>query len=50
MKTVLFQVVVNKLATKFTFDQTQKSELVDKMVELQKEFPKSTVTFLTVDL
>ena len=50
MKTKLFQVVVNNLATKFVFDLTQKVELVDKMVELQKEMPQSKVTFLKVEL
>ena len=50
MKTKLFQVVVNNLATKFVFNLTQKVELVDKMVELQKEMPRAKVTFLKVEL
>lgn len=44
----LFQVVLDGKATKFTFDD--KVELVDKMVELQQQFPKARVTFLVVDL
>jgi hypothetical protein len=44
----LFQVVLDGKATKFTF--TDKVELVDKMVELQEQFPKAKVTFLVVDL
>jgi hypothetical protein len=46
----IFQIVVNNLATKFTFSFSEKSKLVDKMVELQKAFPKSKVTFLKIDL
>jgi hypothetical protein len=46
----LFQVVLDGTATRFTFDKTQKVELVDKMVELQEQFPKAKVTFLTVNL
>jgi hypothetical protein len=46
----LFQIVVNNLATKFTFSFSEKSKLVDKMVELQNEFPKSKVTFLKIEL
>ena len=49
MKTKLFQVVVNNLATKFVFDLTQKVELVDKMVELQKG-THDVVTFLKINL
>ena len=45
-----FQIVVNKLATKFIFSESEKSKLIDKMAELQKEFPKSTVTFLTINI
>ena len=44
----LFQIVLDGTATKFTF--TDKVELVDKMVELQEQFPKAKVTFLVVDL
>lgn len=46
----LFQVVLDGTATRFTFDKTQKVELIDKMVKLQKQFPKAKVTFLTVNL
>ena len=46
----LFQVVLDGTATRFTFDRTEKVQLVDKMVELQKQFPKAKVTFLTIDL
>jgi len=48
--TRLFQVVLDGKATKFTFDQTDKVKLVDKMVELQEQFPKAKVTFLTFDI
>jgi hypothetical protein len=46
----LFQIVVNNLATKFTFSFSEKSKLVDKMVSLQNEMPKAKVTFLKIDL
>ena len=46
----LFQVVLDGTATKFNFDRTEKVQLVDKMVELQKQFPKAKVTFLTINL
>ena len=46
----LFQIVVNNLATKFTFSFSEKSKLVDKMVELQEEFPQSKITFLKIEL
>ena len=48
--TRLFQVVLDGTATGFTFDRTEKVKLVDKMVELQEQFPNASVTFLTVDL
>ena len=48
--TRLFQVVLDGTATEFTFDRTEKVKLVDKMVELQEQFPKSKVTFLKIDL
>lgn len=50
MKTKLFQIVVNHLATKYIFDLTQKEELVDKMIELQKQYPLSKITFLTIEI
>jgi len=50
MKTRLFQVVLDGTATRFTFDKTQKVQLVDKIVELQEQFPNAKVTFLIVDL
>tara|TARA_Y100000004_G_C8947610_1_gene427021 strand:+ start:721 stop:870 length:150 start_codon:yes stop_codon:yes gene_type:complete len=46
----VFQIVINKLATKFIFSESEKSKLIDKMVELQKEFPKSAITFLTINI
>ena len=46
----VFQIVVNNLATKFTFGNSEKDELVNKMVELQEEFPKSKITFLKNEL
>ena len=47
MKT-LFQIVINHQATKFVF--TDRLELIDKMIELQKSFITDTVTFLIIEL
>jgi hypothetical protein len=47
---IIFQIVVNNLATKFNFSFSEKSKLVDKMVELQNQFPKSKITFLKIEL
>ena len=46
----VFQIVVNNLATKFTFSNSEKEELANKMVELQKEFPMAKITFLKNEL
>ena len=46
----IFQVVLDGTATRFNFSIKEKSELVDKMRELQKQFTESVVTFLEIDL
>ena len=45
----LLQIVVNNLATKFTFSFSEKEKMVDKMIELQNEFRMAKITFLIIE-
>ena len=44
----MFQIVIDDIFTKHTFSLEGGIKLVEKMVELQKKFPKSTITFITI--
>ena len=44
----IFQIVIDGTATKYTFSLEGGIKLVEKMVELQLELPKSTITFITI--
>jgi len=46
----IYQIVVNKLATKFIFSSLEKTELINKIEKLQTEFPKSEITFITIEI
>ena len=46
----IYQIVVNKLATKFIFSNSEKTELITKIEKLQTEFPKSEITFITIEI
>ena len=46
----IFQIVIDGTATKYTFSLEGGINLVEKMVELQDEFPKSVITFITITL
>ena len=44
----IFQIVIDGTATNHTFSREGAISLVEKMVELQEELPKSTITFITI--
>jgi len=44
----LFQIVINGQATRFVF--SDKVQLVDKMIDLQKSFEQGSITFLIIEL
>ena len=46
----IFQIVIDGTATNHTFSREGAISLVEKMVELQEELPKSTITFITITL
>jgi hypothetical protein len=46
----MFQIVIDDIFTKHTFSLEGGIKLVEKMVQLQKKFPKSTITFITITL
>ena len=50
MKTVLFQVTIDKCATIFTFNRSEKLALINKIIELKKENSKWVVDFLIINL
>jgi hypothetical protein len=50
MKIIIYQIVINRLATKYKYDQSQTIDLVEKIIELQKALPKSQISILKIEL
>ena len=46
----IFKIVIDGISTNHTFSREGAISLVEKMVELQDELPKSTITFIIITL